>query len=118
MRIQNGEPKYLQLNAHSIGALYEYNKETGNYDFLSGESLDVLGIDFNVEYPEIVNSIEGHPEIFIANGSHGNWGQPGKYSVLGTRYLFIILYVFYRTLNISGGMGTYPKSDFRVPAIN
>ena len=84
MRIQNGEPKYLQLNAHSIGALYEYNKETGNYDFLSGESLDVLGIDFNVEYPEIVNSIEGHPEIFIANGSHGNWGQPGKYSVLGT----------------------------------
>lgn len=83
MRIQNGEPKYLQLNAHSIGALYEYNKETRNYDFLSGESLDVLGIDFNVEYPEIVSSsIEGHPEIFIANGSHGNWGQPGKHNYL------------------------------------
>ena len=41
MRIQNGYPIYLQVNVHSMGALYEYNNNTGNFDFLSGETLNI-----------------------------------------------------------------------------
>ena len=78
MRIQNGQPKLLQLNVHTMGALYEYNNDTGNFDFVSGESLDVAGVDFPVNYPDTVNTINGHPEIFVSNGSHGNWGAPGE----------------------------------------
>ncbi len=79
LRIQNGQPKFLQLNVHTFGALYEFNNETGVFDFLSGEDLD-LGDDvhFQVDYPQSVNLINGHPEIFVSNGSHGNWGAPGN----------------------------------------
>ena len=82
MRIQNGQPKLLQLNVHTFGALYEYNNDTGNFDFVSGESLDVAGVDFPVKYPDTVNTINGHPEIFVSNGSHGNWGSAGKHNYL------------------------------------
>ena len=82
MRIQNGLPKLLQLNVHTFGALYEYNNDTGNFDFVSGESLDVAGVDFPVNYPDTVNTINGHPEIFVSNGSHGNWGSAGKHNYL------------------------------------
>ena len=47
MRIQNGYPIYLQVNVHSMGALYEYNNNTGNFDFLSGETLNI-GNFFNL----------------------------------------------------------------------
>ena len=82
MRIQNGQPKLLQLNVHTMGALYEYNNDTSNFDFVSGEKYDVAGVDFPVEYPDTVNTINGHPEIFVSNGSHGNWGSAGKHRYL------------------------------------
>ena len=47
MRIQNGYPIYLQVNVHTMGALYEYNNNTGNFDFLSGETLNI-GNFFNL----------------------------------------------------------------------
>ena len=80
MRIQNGEAKLLQLNVHTFGALYGYNKETGIFDFISGEDLPVTdGVEFKVDYPKNVGMVDGHPEIFVSNGSHGNWGAPGKF---------------------------------------
>ena len=90
-----------------MGALYEYNNNTGNFDFLSGETLNIGNIfnlmihwldnltiwlffeklligDYHlpVTYPEEVLTIDGHPELFISNGSHGNWGSPGKHNYL------------------------------------
>lgn len=78
LRIQNGVPKYLQLNVHTFGALYEYDNSTQTFNFLSGEDLDLSDdIHFEIEYSQTVNTIDGHPEIFVSNGSHGNWGSPG-----------------------------------------
>ena len=49
MRIQNGQPKFLQVNVHTFGALYGYNNETGIFDFISGENIEVTdGLDFEV----------------------------------------------------------------------
>ena len=51
MRIQNGQPKFLQVNVHTFGALYGYNNETGIFDFISGETIEVTdGLDFEVRY--------------------------------------------------------------------
>ena len=36
------------------------------------------GLDFEVDYPEQVLMVDGHPELFVSNGSHGNWGAPGE----------------------------------------
>lgn len=83
MRIQNGIPKYLQLNVHTMGALYEYNNETETFEFLSGEDIEITdGISLPVEYPPTVQTINGHPEIFVSNGSHGNWAAPGRHTYL------------------------------------
>ena len=79
MRIQNGQPKLLQVNVHTFGALYGYNNETGIFDFISGETIEVTdGLDFEVDYPQQVLMVDGHPELFVSNGSHGNWGAPGE----------------------------------------
>jgi hypothetical protein len=33
-----------------------------------------------VDYPQTVNLVEEtHPEVFSANGSHGNWAAAGNY---------------------------------------
>ena len=49
MRIQNGQPKFLQVNVHTFGALYGYNNETGIFDFIFGENIEVTdGLDFEV----------------------------------------------------------------------
>ena len=78
MRIQNGKPKYLQINAHTMGALYQYDEESETFFFVSGEQLEISdGVAVDVEYPETVYTIEGHPELFVSNGSHGNWAAPG-----------------------------------------
>ena len=80
MRIQNGQPKFLQVNVHTFGALYGYNNETGIFDFISGETIEVTdGLDFEVDYPQQVLMVDGHPELFVSNGSHGNWGAPGEF---------------------------------------
>lgn len=79
MRIQNGQPKYLQLNAHSFGALYEYDNQTETFFFVSGENFGITGdIELPVDYPDTVFTVDGHPEIFVSNGSHGNWASPGN----------------------------------------
>ena len=79
LRIQNGQAKLLQLNVHTFGALYGYNNDTGLFDFISGENIEITdGVDFEVDYPKHVGMFEGHPEIFVSNGSHGNWGAPGE----------------------------------------
>ena len=81
MRIQNGQPKLLQVNVHTFGALYGYNNETGIFDFISGETIEVTdGLDFEVDYPQQVLMVDGHPELFVSNGSHGNWGAPGEFT--------------------------------------
>jgi len=83
MRIQNGQPKLLQVNVHTFGALYGYNNETGIFDFISGETIEVTdGLDFEVDYPKQVLTVDGHPELFVSNGSHGNWGAPGRHKYL------------------------------------
>ena len=46
MRIQNGVAKFLQVNVHTFGALYGYNNETGIFDFISGENIEVMAIPF------------------------------------------------------------------------
>ena len=80
MRIQNGQPKFLQVNVHTFGALYGYNNETGIFDFISGENITTpVGLDFEVIYPPQVLMVDGHPELFVSNGSHGNWGAPGEF---------------------------------------
>ena len=80
MRIQNGVAKFLQVNVHTFGALYGYNNETGIFDFISGENITTpVGLDFEVEYPPQVLMVDGHPELFVSNGSHGNWGAPGEF---------------------------------------
>ena len=35
-------------------------------------------IDIDVDYPKTVYLVDGHPEVFSANGSHGTWGSEGK----------------------------------------
>ena len=83
MRIQNGQPKYLQVNVHTMGALYQYQNESNTFEFLSGEDLEITdGVAVPVEYPDTVNLVDTHPELFVANGSHGMWAQPGKHSTL------------------------------------
>ena len=37
------------------------------------------GLDFKVDYPQQVLMVDGHPELFVSNGSHGNWGAPGEF---------------------------------------
>ena len=89
MRIQNGRPKYLQVNVHTMGALYQYDDETNTFKFLSGEDIEISdGVFRPVEYPDTVNMDTftfTHPELFVANGSHGMWAQPGMYQ----EYIFI-----------------------------
>ena len=68
LRIQNGQAKLLQLNVHTFGALYGYNNDTGLFDFISGENIEITdGVDFEVDYPKHVGMFEGHPEIFVSN---------------------------------------------------
>ena len=42
------------------------------FNFVSGENCETI------DYPKNVQVFQGHPEIFIAKGSHGNWGAPGE----------------------------------------
>lgn len=77
MRIQNGQPKYLQLNVHTFGALYEYDNQTETFFIVSGEDHVIGDIHLPVDYPDTVFTVDGHPEIFVSNGSHGNWASPG-----------------------------------------
>ena len=88
MRIQNGQPKFLQVNVHTFGALYGYNNESGIFDFISGETIEVTdGLDFEVDYPQQVLMVDGHPELFVSNGSHGNWGAPGEFTYKLSEFL-------------------------------
>ena len=48
----------------------------------------------HVPYPRAVSIVEGsHPEVFAANGSHGIWGDSGKfeYSRVAIQYIFHVL---------------------------
>ena len=73
---------------HTFGALYLYDNVTGLFDFISGENIEITdGVDFEVDYPKQVGVFEGHPEIFVSNGSHGNWGAPGE--VLQLKNIFL-----------------------------
>ena len=83
IRFQNMRPTELYLSVHSFGAFYAFNETSNEFDFTYGE--DVKGADpsLAVEYPEKVVLVEGtHPEAFVANGSHGLWGQEGKWTYI------------------------------------
>lgn len=85
IRIQNGQATQLALHVHTFGAVYEYNNETEQFDFLRGSGLNIglNDIVLPVDYPQHVMTIDGtHPEIFVSNGSHGNWGAPGTPAVI------------------------------------
>ena len=67
MRIQNGQPKFLQVNVHTFGALYGYNNETGIFDFISGETIEVTdGLDFEVRYHSRFFVQVGHKTMYAA----------------------------------------------------
>ena len=67
MRIQNGQPKLLQVNVHTFGALYGYNNETGIFDFISGENIEVTdGLDFEVRYHSRFFVQVGHKTMYAA----------------------------------------------------
>ena len=79
---------------HTFGALYLYDNVTGLFDFISGENIEITdGVDFEVDYPKQVGVFEGHPEIFVSNGSHGNWGAPGEIPHL--LYIFLKKYIYW-----------------------
>ena len=64
---------------HTFGALYAYDNVSNIFNFVSGENYEITdGVEFEVEYPKTVGLLDGHPEIFVSNGSHGNWGAPGE----------------------------------------
>ena len=44
-------------------------------------------IDIEVEYPKTVYLVDGHPEVFSANGSHGTWGSEGKITSIWQYYI-------------------------------
>ena len=63
-----------------FGAYYAWNGETSTFDFYKGEELRRQDEKIVVEYPKTVYLAEDtHPEVFSANGSHGNWAAPGNY---------------------------------------
>ncbi len=80
MRIQNGTATRLRLNVHNIGATYEYDEAKNTFNFVEGDNEDIGGFIYEVEYPDTVETLDDthHPVIFVSNGSHGNWGSPGK----------------------------------------
>ena len=109
MRFEDGMPTDLYLNAHSFGAFYTYGP--GIFTFVRGKSY-VLNNQANfilyfvkiqqelitiesppqtatILYPLTVHLADGfHPELFVANGSHGIWGGPGRFEYARTPRLF------------------------------
>ena len=75
----------------SFGAKYAYNAINQTFDFYDGEPccfdsetrIDGSSeIDIDIDYPKTVYLIDGHPEVFSANGSHGTWGSEGTISLI------------------------------------
>ena len=75
----------------SFGAKYAYNETNQTFDFYDGEpccfdsETRIDGspeIDIDIDYPKTVYLIDGHPEVFSANGSHGTWGSEGTISLI------------------------------------
>ena len=86
LRPQDGKPTDLYLNAHNFGAFYKYQEiktKTGNeskFTFNCGKKFSHNDQEMHVPYPRAVSIVEGsHPEVFAANGSHGIWGDSGKF---------------------------------------
>ena len=86
MRLQNGEPTDLYLNAHNFGAFYKYQEiktwpgDEAKFIFNCGKKYSYNDQEMEVPYPKAVSIVEGsHPELFAANGSHGIWGASGKF---------------------------------------
>ena len=78
MRFENGLPTDLYLNAHTFGAFYTFT--AGMFTFVRGKSYTLNNQTAAVIYPLTVNLVEGlHPELFVANGSHGIWGGAGRF---------------------------------------
>ena len=87
MRFENGLPTDLYLNAHTFGAFYTFT--AGMFTFVRGKSYTLNNQTAAVIYPLTVNLVEGlHPELFVANGSHGIWGGAGRFEYARTPRLF------------------------------
>ena len=70
---------------HSFGAKYAYDAKNQTFEFYEGEPLlhtldPSSDIDIEVDYPKTVYLVDGHPEVFSANGSHGTWASEGKHT--------------------------------------
>ena len=69
-----------QNNRFRFGAFYTYNEATRAFVFQSGKPHSFNGRENSVPYSATVSLVEGtHPELFSANGSHGVWGDAGKF---------------------------------------
>jgi len=97
IRFQNNVPTDMYLAAHGFGAKYAYNETNRTFDFYDGEpccfdpETRIDGspeIDIDIDYPKTVYLVDGHPEVFSANGSHGTWGSEGKHT-----YLHIVIHL-------------------------
>ena len=67
---------------YSFGAKYAYNATNETFEFYEGDPLldtreQSQDIDVDVDYPKTVYLVDGHPEVFSANGSHGTWASEG-----------------------------------------
>ena len=85
MNTSNAKFVWLTINILSFGAKYAYNSTNQTFDFYEGEPCcfddRIEGsqeIDIEIDYPKTVYLVDGHPEVFSANGSHGTWGAEGK----------------------------------------
>jgi len=89
VRIENGRAEWVHLDVHSFGATYRWNGRD-RFDFVEGEPvkrrqyrqgkfIDLLD---DVPYPEYLDLEDGRIAVFSANGSHGTWAQPGKFTYL------------------------------------
>ncbi len=74
----------LVLIHFSFGAKYSYNATNQTFEFYEGEPCcfdpadPSSQIDIEVDYPKTIYLVDGHPEVFSANGSHGTWGSAGR----------------------------------------
>lgn len=67
----------MYVSAHDAGAYYSYDTLSGSFNFRRQETRK--GILQHPNFPKTVRTINNHPVLFSAQGSHGLWTAPGKH---------------------------------------
>ncbi|XP_046661754.1 putative vacuolar protein sorting-associated protein TDA6 [Homalodisca vitripennis] len=76
LQIKDSVPDSLYLSVHTVGAYYTYDKVSGCFVL---SSIKRRGISQVQDPPSTVQIDDGHPIVFVANGSHALWGSVGTY---------------------------------------